>query len=453
MIRIWGGGDFESRHFYNECSRLGIMVTQDFLMACGQYPEDEEWFISELSAEARCAALRMRNQPCLMWWSGDNENAVHGNDCESDYKGRRSAFRGIAPILYRLDPQRPFLPSSPYGGKKYASNTVGTTHNTQFIGDLLFPYMLGGKCDDYREHFKKFRARFIAEEPQLGAVSEGSIRRFMTEEQIFGDDPYMWNYHTKSNPAIKISLYDMSARFAASMHGAFTSGEDRFFKLRYLQYEWIRLSMEQVRREMWFSSGIVFWMLNDCWPASSGWSIIDYYNKPKDAYYAFKRASKSLLLSIDRNRGKYLVCASNIGDAVKGAVLDVYTVKGKRKKRILHKSADIARDTSRVIARVDTELSDGEVMVAEIRAGGLRDRTYYKVGAPSMIPAMCEVTHDRVSRTVTVTAESYVHAVELDADAVFSDNCFSLLPGESVTVSYRPTGDVSDITVTSYTLG
>lgn len=451
MIRMWGGGDFETRHFYDECSRLGIMVTQDFLMACGSYPEGEDWFIEELSKEAHCAALRLRNQPCLVWWSGDNENAVHGNDLEPDYKGRRSAFFGIAPVLYKLDPHRPFLPSSPFGGKKYASNTVGTTHNTQFIGDLLFPYMLGGKCDDYREHFKKFRARFIAEEPQLGAVSYGTIRRFMTDEQIYGDDRYMWNYHTKSNPAIKTSLYDMSAKFAESMLGGFTSGEDRFFKLRYLQYEWIRLSMEQVRRETWFSSGIVFWMLNDCWPASSGWSIIDYYNKPKDAYYAFARASKRIILSIDRTPRGFSVHASNIGDPVKNASLTVYAVSGKGVRRLLDAEYSLARDSSRVVARLGEVLSDGEVLIAETVTGDLRDRTYYREGAPRLTPASCEMLHDAEAKTVTVRASEYIHAVELDADAVFSDNCFSLLPGESVTVSYRPLGEVDKIDVTAYT--
>ncbi|MBE6911924.1 MAG: hypothetical protein E7473_05310, partial [Ruminococcaceae bacterium] len=39
MLRVWGGGIFEQDFFYEECDRLGILVTQDFLMACGTYPE------------------------------------------------------------------------------------------------------------------------------------------------------------------------------------------------------------------------------------------------------------------------------------------------------------------------------------------------------------------------------------------------------------------------------
>ena len=52
MLRVWGGGIFEKPHFYSECDRLGILVTQDFLMACGQYPEQEQWFIDCLREEA-----------------------------------------------------------------------------------------------------------------------------------------------------------------------------------------------------------------------------------------------------------------------------------------------------------------------------------------------------------------------------------------------------------------
>jgi beta-mannosidase len=31
MLRVWGGGIYEPAHFYAECSRLGIMVWQDFM--------------------------------------------------------------------------------------------------------------------------------------------------------------------------------------------------------------------------------------------------------------------------------------------------------------------------------------------------------------------------------------------------------------------------------------
>lgn len=35
--------------------------------------------------------------------------------------------------------------------------------------------------------------------------------------------------------------------------------------------------------------GSLLWQLNDCWPVTS-WSIIDFYGKPKAAWYAVKKA-------------------------------------------------------------------------------------------------------------------------------------------------------------------
>ena len=450
MLRIWGGGTFESSHFYDECTRLGIMVTQDFLMACGQYPEDEDWFIAELRKEAEFAARHIRNKACLMWWSGDNENAVNGCDTDENYMGRRSAMQGIGPVLYRLDPYRDFLPSSPYGGKKYASNTVGTTHNTQYLGDSIFPYMLSGSCADYKETWKNFRARFIAEEPQLGAISEGSIRRFMTEEDIYGENNAMWLYHTKSNPALRDEIFDISAKFAESILGRFADGKDRFFKLRYLQYEWVRITLEQLRREMWFQSGLIYWMINDCWPASSGWSIIDYYNKPKDAYYAFKRCAKQVVLSIDKEDGEYRLHVSNQGAAVPGAKVRLSVANANSVTEIFSADYDIPAAGTNIIRNSAVTLENGEFLVAEISSAANCDRTFYREGMLDIVPADVKMTRDAENRTVTVKAVSYIHAVELEGDAVFEDNCFSLMPGEERTVSYQPITE-GDITVTAYT--
>lgn len=93
MIRVWGGGIFEQQHFYDECDRLGLMVTQDFMMACGNYPENDEAFLNQLSKEAEYAAIALRNHQSLVWWTGDDENAVIGNDSMCDYPGRIASHK------------------------------------------------------------------------------------------------------------------------------------------------------------------------------------------------------------------------------------------------------------------------------------------------------------------------------------------------------------------------
>lgn len=57
MIRVWGGGIVESDDFYNTCDELGILVWQDFLFACGNYPASDD-FCALVKTEAEQQIVR-----------------------------------------------------------------------------------------------------------------------------------------------------------------------------------------------------------------------------------------------------------------------------------------------------------------------------------------------------------------------------------------------------------
>lgn len=428
MVRVWGGGLFEQQHFYDECDRLGIMVTQDFLMACGNYPEKEAWFQEQLRKEAEFAAVYLRNHPSLVWWTGDNENAVEGCDTDEDYQGRTSARKIIAAVLEKLDYNRVFLFSSPYGGKKYASKTRGTTHNTQFL-ETTFKYMAKDNLADYREFWKGFSARFIAEEPVMGAVPKQSLKEFMLPEN---QDSYeLWLHHTKNNPALGRELMDMMMDFAEHLFGKYKDWEDKYFKLRYLQYEWIRFTLSNIRSDLWFNSGIIYWMLDDCWPAALGWSIIDYYMQPKAGYYAVKHFGQPVNVNIEKRVHGYEVIISNIlGEQLQKALeLDVFVLNFRtNQKKVLTENVYISvrEKASKEIA---IELSADEILIAEVRAEKLFVRNWYKEDVPQL-----QKTDDLYWKIteggIEVWADRYIHAVDIEGTINASDNYFSLLPGE-----------------------
>ncbi|MBQ7957083.1 MAG: hypothetical protein IJ279_03505 [Clostridia bacterium] len=453
MLRVWGGGVFEKQHFYNECDRLGILVTQDFLMACGEYPEYKEEFIEHMKKEAEFAAISLRNHPSLVWWSGDNENAINGYDDAEDYHGRTAIHKGIFPVLNRLDPKRRFLLSSPCGGTPYASKTKGTTHNTQYLGCSIFPYIMDEDMVDYKEHFSQYLARFIAEEPTMGAVNYHSLKRFMTDEDIFEKDE-MWNFHTKSNPGLPFSLFDVLINFTEKVLGKFTDGRDRFFKMKYAQYEWIRISMENIRRNRGFINGIVYWMWNDCWPASSGWAFVDYYCLPKASFYSFKRCASELIASIDKkDEYEIYLCNNSLED--KDTHIELMCLSDGKVNHIKDCLVTAKAECAEKVLTLPLEtIPENAILICNIKSGNITDRAFYKSGALEIIPCDAVEVISKTEDSITIKAKEYVHATEFEGEYIFDDNYFSLLPDETRTVKMRKssTAECDEILIKAYTI-
>ncbi len=73
MIRIWGGGVYQQDCFYDICDELGILVWQEFMFACAMYPVDDA-FLTSVENETKCQVKRLMSHPCIVLWSGNNEN-------------------------------------------------------------------------------------------------------------------------------------------------------------------------------------------------------------------------------------------------------------------------------------------------------------------------------------------------------------------------------------------
>ncbi len=433
MLRVWGGGIFEPNEFYSLCDKYGILVTQDFLMACGTYPEEDDSFIEKLKLEAREAALRLRNHPCLMWWTGDNENAAYGSENQKDYRGRRSALEGIGPVLSELDPLRRFLPSSPYGGDYYACGTKGTSHHTMYL-EYIFNYFEKSDFKDYREFFDSFLTRFCAEQPAMGMPYLSSLRKFMTDEDIFGDDTSVSEYHTKSNPALAYSLYNYIEMATKGIFGEFKDGADRLRKMQYLQCERIRLSMELFRRNAWYSSGMLYWMYNDCWPAANSWSIVDYYTCPKPAFYTFKRASKETICSVTEKNGVISahVCHTGVNKTCGKWRLYYYDVLSGDERDIASGDYELLNESKSVYEGSAKNIPDNEILILDIDS----DRSFLLINGYKNVP-WGEESYSIVSETegeITVKADTTVYCTLLDTENRLSDNSFFMKRGEERTL-------------------
>ncbi|KAF8940871.1 hypothetical protein BGZ58_004339 [Dissophora ornata] len=151
MIRIWGGGRYETDEFYQLCDELGIMVWQEFMFACALYPTNEE-FLDNIKYEVSDQVKRLMVHPCIILWSGNNENQefmVKGWDVATvlnpyvftvDY--HKLYIETIMSTLHTLDVTRPFISTSPSAGliskNPYTERYILQESERGLYGDVHF---------------------------------------------------------------------------------------------------------------------------------------------------------------------------------------------------------------------------------------------------------------------------------------------------------------------------
>ena len=90
LLRVWGGGVYESEDFYRACDERGLLVWQDFLLACAAYPEESPLW-EEIEAEARENVVRLTPHPSLVLFNGGNENLWGMRDWDWQERARTAA--------------------------------------------------------------------------------------------------------------------------------------------------------------------------------------------------------------------------------------------------------------------------------------------------------------------------------------------------------------------------
>ncbi|GAA2104586.1 glycoside hydrolase family 2 protein [Actinomadura alba] len=305
LVRVWGGGLYESDDFYDECDELGLLVWQDFAFACAAYPEEEP-FASEVEAEARENVARLASHPSLVLWCGNNENLV-GHVAwgwQEELAGRTwgaGFYLGLLPkIVAELDPTRPYWPGSPYSGDM-AIHPDEPGHGTMHIWDVW-------NRRDYTA-YREYPARFAAEFGFQGPPAYATLRRALRDEPLAPDSPGL-SQHQKAE--------DGNAKLAAGLAAHFpepVTFDDWHYLTQLNQARALILGLEHFRSLWPVCAGTVIWQLNDCWPVTS-WAAVDGDGRRKPLWYGLRRAYADRLLTVQpRDDGLALVAVNDTGTA------------------------------------------------------------------------------------------------------------------------------------------
>ncbi|NLZ55587.1 MAG: glycoside hydrolase family 2 [Clostridiaceae bacterium] len=297
IIRTWGGGVYEDHSFFDFCDRHGIMVWQDFVMACGTYPIDED-FLAVIRKEAEAVVTKLRNHPSIILWSGDNEcDSMTLMMAEQDPKDNRITREVLPQVVTRIDPYREYLPSSPY------ISPAVTAHGLDYyrIDHLLPENHLWGPRDYFKSaYYTGAPCHFVSETGYHGCNSLSSIRNFISPDKLWpwqDNDEWLTHAAEMTGPdgryAYRIRLMANQIRELFGFEP--DNLEDFILASQISQAEAKKFFIELTRAKKWRRTGIIWWNMIDGWPQFSD-AVVSYDFIKKLAYYYIKRSQAPLCL-------------------------------------------------------------------------------------------------------------------------------------------------------------
>jgi len=437
VLRIWAEGNIPPQEFYDECDRRGIFIWQDFMFGYGMHPSGLPEFDENCRLEIEDLIRRLRNHPSLLLWVGGNENHM-GWDFRYGTKTTvgNELFGKIMPgACARLDPDRLFHPSSPYGGRVPNWPLQGDWHDystLKFAPHASVPL-------------------YASEVGRVSAPSLASMKRFLGPEDLWpeGFDPAvttpgraawppMWQYRSVGGSWDKVGKLEQYCdpksagdliRVLGTAHGDYL--RDRVERER----RGVPDGGPEGNRRCW---GNMVWRLNDSWPIIY-WSIIDYYLEPKIPYYYLRRSYDPILVTFEQTRDEIFVWVVNDSPEPVVGTLTVQrrTFDGKTRGRMEAKVELRPGEAKRCLSTTDF---GPVVMRKEFLQAGFagREVTQLLIGERYLHLPRAELKVRQVGGKIEIATKNFARQVTLEMDgvtgAVFEDNFFDMPPGQERTL-------------------
>lgn len=489
MIRVWGGGIFEEKAFYEACDELGILVWQDFLFGCGNYPAHPE-FLDSVKQEATANVKLLRHHPSIVIWAGNNEDYQYqesenleydphdkdpSNWLKTSFPARYIYEKLLVDVTKELVPGTYYHFGSPFGGKDTRDPSVGDIH--QWNGRLILPkvtlivdFIVWHGTQEKYQNFDKLSGRFVSEFGMEGFASIKTIESYLPRGS---KDPDRYpqsstvDFHNKADGhERRIALY-----LVENIQYKFEPFEQYIHCTQLIQAECL-VSAYRLWKRQWkgpgreYCAGALVWQINDCWPVTS-WAIVDYYLRPKLAYYMVKQELAPITIGLKRTvhqefADKYTrayyktiykveMWASNLSLEKKTVEVRLKAwdlVTGRETySKTLH--GDFVLEANRSVEITEFEVpvenkdNDEElrvVVAAYLFESGKQVARYVNWPEPLKYahlqrPKELEYRISSDGASIALSSEVPVKGVALYADdeeVKFANNCVDLVPGETV---------------------
>jgi beta-mannosidase len=297
MLRIWGGGFYESDSFYDLCDELGLMVWHDFMFGGAMVPGDKA-FQDNVHAEAVEQVQRLSDHPSLTLWCGNNEVETAWKSWDDQLAFEKSIlpeqrervwqdyvvmFRDILKsTVAEYGNGVPYWPSSP--GSNFDDVPSGKQNGDMHSWKV---WSAGAPITEYA----KDRPRFLSEFGFQALPDLQTIRSYAgTDEDL--NSPALQNHERFIHGYNRVHQY-LDAEFRPARDLA-----SFVYLSQLMQAEAIKFGVETMRARRPETMGTLYWQLDDCWPVAS-WSSIDYFGRWKALQYFAARFYAPLLITAE----------------------------------------------------------------------------------------------------------------------------------------------------------
>ncbi|MHA2138944.1 MAG: glycoside hydrolase family 2 protein [Candidatus Hodarchaeales archaeon] len=432
MLRIWGGGVVERNIFYELCDSLGIMIWHDFQFACSIYPETED-YLALVELEIQQIILRLRNHPSIVLWCGNNENEwIDYQKISIPERKEKKIGDKLHSLKKRLcsnlDPSRPFWRSSPWSPSSENDYTFdpnsqdeGNSHNWEVWHGVNQPNL---KSPTY-DHYGKFKSKFVSEFGIQSLPSNYTISKIFNESTQSSPNE-TWKFHNCVLDKINVNMEKFGTPKDINEWILFSQTAQAFA---------MKFAIEFWRSQKFNTSGSLIWQFNEPWPTIC-WSLVDYYDIPKVAYWYTKNAYSPLLITYNKNE-KTIVIVNDTLKSIVGTLSVSRIVLPGKINHYINDELFIEPNNIKMIKFPFNGNIEDNIIVFDFKSSKGKYRNYIFLTDPVNLrldkpEVKFQVNTDE--STITFISNVFTFLVSISWDLHPQDNCFNLLPNEPYTV-------------------
>ncbi|MDR1813408.1 MAG: hypothetical protein LBR18_00985 [Tannerella sp.] len=457
LVRIWGGGITPPDVFFDLADRYGLLVWSDFWITGdtqGEFKGSPDWPLEGdvFKRNVVSTVLRIRNHPSLLVWTGGNEGHA-----------RKELYEAMRNSVIELDGTRPFIPCSsgfanlPEGWQKsWPDNKDGGVYSggpyTWQSPEKYYELIIKGKDWVFKDETG------IPSQPTYNSLKK-IIPNLVWDKTLPFPLNHTWGYHDACTGNGHYELYyeEMVRRYGKPL--SIKDFSDKMQLMNYVGYQGI---FESAADKLNNTGGVMLWKLNAAFP-SVVWQVYDWYLNPNSGYYAMQRACEPVhiqhnplthdIVVVNRSYQQYTGLQAEIS---------IYNLDSKLLGTQKVNVTKLPQTDVVKCANIGTQLSDNQqIYIVLLRltdsSGKTLSRNTYWLNGENDFTALArlpkaEITVEEVkslnTRTLHFTNKSDKIAFFLnpqlitngeEISALWSDNYFTLAPGEQYDVTVKTT--------------